>query len=128
MNNKSYFILSLFSLVLVGCQSTNQDSLPLKTINDAEERLEQAISDKNCDASFQCRVISYGERACGGPSRFDVYSIKISKQEEVEQYANEITSFERAFNQLNPSLSTCEHNLKPQTLCINNSCTIIKTR
>lgn len=117
----------LLGLVLTGCQSNStKHSESTKTIVDAENKLALLIKDKSCDATFQCRVIAYGERGCGGPSRFDIYSIKMSKQEEVEYLTNEITLFEKSYNQHNNTFSTCEHTIPPQTLCIAKSCQLIK--
>ncbi|KPV96899.1 hypothetical protein AN214_01360 [Pseudoalteromonas sp. P1-9] len=115
------------STLLFGCQSNDfKREGEISTITDAETKLQKTIEDKSCDASYQCRVISYGERACGGPSRFDIYSIKTSKQEDIEFLATEITSFEQAYNQKNEAFSTCEHNPAPQTLCLNKKCEVIK--
>ena len=127
MKLANYPSIILFTSLLAGCQiSSNNKPNQVATITDAENKLTMLISDKSCDASFQCRVISYGERACGGPSRFDIYSIKNAKQEEVEFLANEITLFEQRYNQSNNAFSTCEHNTAPQTLCISKQCTVIE--
>ncbi|MFY8352623.1 hypothetical protein AAEU29_18920 [Pseudoalteromonas sp. SSM20] len=114
--------------LLVGCQLgiSNNRASDINTISDAESKLNLLINDKSCNATFQCRVIAYGERACGGPSKFDIYSIKNTKQEEVEFIANEITQFEKAYNKSSQHLSTCEHNTSPQTLCINKVCELVE--
>lgn len=133
MNHLSMQLVKFSSLfvacyLLAGCQLSQSSTQirSINTINDAETTLAKVIADKSCDATYQCRVIAYGERACGGPSRFDIYSIKNSKQEEVEFLANEITQFEKAYNENAPEFSTCEHNPSPQSLCIANTCELIK--
>lgn len=121
----SLFVACYF---LAGCQlnQSNSPANPIHTISDAESTLANVISDKSCDATYQCRVIGFGERACGGPSRFAIYSIKNSKQEDVEFLANEITQFEKVYNESSKAFSTCEHNPSPQTLCIANTCELIE--
>ena len=125
-----YLPLFVTCYFLTGCQSTivNTKQNGISTLTDAETKLKTLISDNSCDATFQCRVIAYGERACGGFSRFDIYSIKTVKQEEVEFLANEITQFEKAYNETTQVFASCEHNPAPQTLCIDNSCQRIEKK
>lgn len=123
-------LVSLAILVATGCQSTAPTETkalnqPFSTMLSAEKKLEKLIVDKSCDASYQCKVLPLGERACGGPSYFKIYSTKTADQEQVEFVASEITSFEQMYNETNNAFSTCQNAIAPQTLCISSTCEVV---
>jgi hypothetical protein len=110
--------LSLLAfLILSGCEVTQHS----KGLN--QDSLQRYISDLDCDASFQCKVIGVGERAaCGGASRFVIFSTKTVDEREVEKLANQITTKERNLNKTVDSEEGCKQVLPIQSLCIRNRC------
>lgn len=123
---KSRMILALLLITSVqGCSSKITEvssSNTQVTITSVEKELASVTTDLSCDASFQCKVLPLGERSCGGPSRFIIYSVKNNKQERVEQLGSEITNFENTYNQTEGSVESCRSTIQPQTLCINKKC------
>ena len=66
-------------------------------------------------------MLEVGQRACGGPSRYVVYSTLQTPQEKAEQLARQITAQETAENKAN-GLSDCLPILPIQALCIAQRC------
>jgi len=79
------------------------------------------VSNNSCTASFQCKVLEVGARACGGPSKYAVYSTLNTSQEEAEQLAQQITKQEKIQNKAQ-GLTDCSPVLEVQSLCINHQC------
>lgn len=117
-------IISIASsfLLLSGCASTatsgNEQS---KTLSDLNYDLNNMVSNNSCTASFQCKVLEVGARACGGPSKYAVYSTLNTSQEEAEQLAQQITKQEEIQNKAQ-GLTDCSPVLEVQSLCINKQC------
>ncbi|RJE77357.1 hypothetical protein BGP78_08385 [Pseudoalteromonas sp. MSK9-3] len=113
-------VCSITILLLGGCIST-----PMLTSsnNTPTQSLSELIEDTSCSASFQCKVLSVGERAaCGGPSQYLVYSNKSVDEEQVEKLAEQVTVKERIINQEQAQVDVCKQVLPIQALCINNQC------
>ncbi|NMM42527.1 hypothetical protein [Pseudoalteromonas arctica] len=126
MSRSSYskFLVTTASLlILSGCVSTS-DSTPANdntNVSKLNSALAELVQDNSCTASFQCKVLEVGQRACGGPSRYVVYSTLHTQQENAEQLADQITEQETADNQTN-GLTDCLPVLPVQALCIDQQC------
>jgi outer membrane murein-binding lipoprotein Lpp len=107
-------------LLLSGCASTtsNDQQASLATLN---SQLNDIVSNNSCTASFQCKVLEVGARACGGPSKYVVYSTLNSPQERAEQIAQQITKKQQAQNSIE-GLTDCLPVLEVQSLCIDQQC------
>ncbi len=109
-------------LVLTGCESTFDTSSSGSTsLAKANNALTELVEDTSCTASFQCKVLEVGQRACGGPSRYLVYSSLNTEQESAEQLAQQVTNREILENKENGA-SDCSPVLPVQALCINKKC------
>lgn len=121
----SYFkalAISASLLIMTGCESTfDTNSSGSANLSKANRALAERVEDTSCTASFQCKVLEVGQRACGGPSRYVVYSNLNTEQEAVEQLAQQVTQQEKLANQANGS-SDCSPVLPVQALCINKQC------
>lgn len=91
-------------------------------INQAHSKLNQLISNTECDSSSQCQAIAVGSRACGGPSSYAIFSSKNVNSDEVTKLASEITTLESQYNAANDMMSICQHLTKPATQCVANKC------
>ncbi|MBH0058044.1 hypothetical protein I6F65_13850 [Pseudoalteromonas sp. SWXJZ94C] len=109
-------------LLLSGCASTtmsgNEQS---KNLSDLNYDLSNIESNNSCTASFQCKVLEVGARACGGPSRYAVYSTLNTSQEKADQIAQQITKQEEIQNKAQ-GLTDCLPVLEVQSLCIKQQC------
>ena len=116
-------ILSIASsiLLLSGCASTVTSNEQSKNLSDLNYDLNNMVSNNSCTASFQCKVLEVGARACGGQSKYAVYSTLNTSQEEAEQLAQQITKQEKIQNKAQ-GLTDCSPVLEVQSLCINHQC------
>jgi hypothetical protein len=104
-------------LMLSGCQSSQQN------LDTSSDSIQSYVADLSCDASFQCKVIGVGERrACGGPSRYVVFSTKTVDENELERLVAAETSKEQLLNEALSGEETCKQVLPIQSLCIRNKC------
>ncbi|WP_404341589.1 hypothetical protein [Pseudoalteromonas mariniglutinosa] len=116
-------VASLASMMMLsGCMSTatykQTNNADLDELND---QLKQSVSNIGCTASFQCKVLEVGERACGGPSRYLVYSTLHTQQQQAEQLAKQVTNLEQRTEQ--PiNRNDCSPVLPIQALCIAQKC------
>ena len=73
--------------------------------------------------AINCKVIGVGERAaCGGPSKYLVFSTKSLDEETVERLAAEETAKEKILNERNEIQDSCKQVLPIQSLCVKNAC------
>ncbi len=118
-------------ILLSGCNTTENNhtgddpSEIYRTLASSKNALIELAADKICDASFQCKVLAIGERPCGGPSQYVVYSTESLSTSKAEFLAREITSAEHFANKEQSALN-CQPVIKPSTLCIKRKCEIIK--
>ncbi|WP_105166569.1 hypothetical protein [Pseudoalteromonas sp. T1lg23B] len=91
-------------------------------ISKIHDQLKSLTQDLSCDNSSQCHVEAVGNRACGGPSSYLVYSSKSASSKEVTELAEKITEYESSYNAKNQIMSICEHLTRPSTQCVENKC------
>lgn len=114
--------LATSTLLLSGCASTPASNNNQQTdLSGFNSELNSIVSDNSCTASFQCKVLEVGARACGGPSKYVVYSTLNTSQERAEQVAQQITDEQKAKNKAQ-GLTDCSPVLEVQSLCINQQC------
>ena len=126
---KKLFITTtvLASIALSGCETTTSGSSARVDLGDLNDQLNDIVSNNSCTASFQCKVLEVGERACGGPSRYVVYSTLNNTQEQAEQLAERITAAEKSSDQA-LTVNDCSPVLPVQSLCISQQCQAIEIR
>jgi hypothetical protein len=75
-----------------------------------------------CDAASQCRSVAVGEKACGGPRAYLVYCPRSTDERALLAKAEELRRAERAWNQANQIVSTCEMLLEPRLELAGGQC------
>ncbi len=71
-----------------------------------------------------CRVVAVGEKACGGPAAFLVYSATASDADAVEALAGEITALDREANRAFDLVSDCMARLEPAPALVDGRCVV----
>lgn len=125
MSRLSYFkclVTTACFMIVSGCMSTTESTTTgSASLDKSNSSLNELVQDTSCTASFQCKVLEVGQRACGGPSRYVVYSTLNTEQEKVEQLAQQINALEAENNKRN-GLTDCLPVLPVQALCISQTC------
>lgn len=78
--------------------------------------------DLTCTVDSDCEGLTYGSKACGGPSKAIVISKFNPSYAEIIALANSITQQEQAYNQATGAISTCSMLLAPVPHCVSNRC------
>ncbi|WP_283709829.1 hypothetical protein [Pseudoalteromonas prydzensis] len=125
MSRLSYFkclVTTACFMIVSGCMSTTESTTTgSASLDKSNSSLNELVQDTSCTASFQCKVLEVGQRACGGPSRYVVYSTLNTGQEKAEQLAQQINALEAENNKRN-GLTDCLPVLPVQALCISQTC------
>ncbi|CAH9065349.1 hypothetical protein PSECIP111951_03689 [Pseudoalteromonas holothuriae] len=112
----------LCGLLLNGCQTTWTPQQSTLATSHAET-LNSLIANKQCDASYQCKVLALGERpACEGPSQYVIYSTKHSDKQALDDIATKITTQERLNNKKPSAQKMCKPVIPVTPLCIKQQC------
>ncbi|WP_282132007.1 hypothetical protein [Pseudoalteromonas aliena] len=121
-SNLSILSIASSMLLLSGCVSTTpSNSVQKQDLAGLNSELNSIINNNSCTASFQCKVLEVGARACGGPSKYVVYSTLNALQKKAENIAAQITQQEETQNK-EKGLTDCLPVLQVQSLCINQQC------
>ncbi|MEZ7277852.1 hypothetical protein [Pseudoalteromonas sp. 68 DY56-GL68] len=125
---KLFITTGIFAVIaLTGCETTTSSNSSKVDLSDLNEQLNELASNNSCTATFQCKVLEVGERACGGPSRYVVYSTLNTAQEQAEQLAERITMAEKNAEQ-SLTVNDCSPVLPVQSLCISQQCQAIEIK
>jgi hypothetical protein len=87
---------------------------------DAQVRAE--IADLSCRRDSHCQTIAYGNRPCGGPATYLIYSAKNVDAVKLTALAARYTQLHSRYNQAVGAISICSMEMPPKTACQNNVC------
>lgn len=121
------FILGL--IALVSCSEIDEFGLGKKTTFDEamsmlaeiQTDIESIVSDKSCDGEGGCKVLTYGKKACGGPSAYIIYGNKIDEALLIKK-CNEFTSLQSEVNRRFGLVSDCSILNVPEITCVGGQC------
>lgn len=89
---------------------------------EALARLDAAVGPARATDEASCRVVAYGERGCGGPAGFRVYSSEGTDDAEVERLAAFVTALDSVAVRQFEIISTCEALLPPEPVLVDGRC------
>ncbi len=128
---KSPFLISLFVSQLIfiasfGC-SNDDDSLSCEereTILNEQRNYIRALAEASiCSEDFECRYIAFGNKPCGGPWEYLIYTTSIDTLE-LTNLVTDFNNIEKTFNQNGcGGMSTCDVPQPPIGFnCVDNTC------
>lgn len=124
---KSSTLFLATCLLLSGCSIVAFDDNYETKLSNLNAQLESIVSQNSCTASFQCKVLDVGARACGGPSKYVIYSTMHTSQEKAEQLALQIAQQEHIKNTALKA-THCFNITEIQSLCIDQQCQLFNIR
>lgn len=87
------------------------------------EREARALARPNgCQAGADCRAAPVGHRPCGGPRTYLVYCARTTDSVALYRTLDELARAERAYNEQQGLVSTCEFRAPPRVVAIGGSC------
>lgn len=71
-------------------------------------QLQTLTAAPHCTTDSQCRTLPVGARACGGPSRYLVWSTRVNREVELQALAAQVTAQEKAALAASGRMSICQ--------------------
>jgi hypothetical protein len=75
-----------------------------------------------CQRGDDCRAAPVGDRPCGGPRTYLVYCARTTDSVALYRKLDELARAEKAYNQKQGLVSTCEFRLPPAVVASGGSC------
>ncbi len=114
-------------LLAAACQPLT--NLPLKGLEQDQAQLDSLlqeiqllITDKSCGSDGQCAFIAYGQKACGGPVGYLVYSSSQVDVNQLTALVNQYTSLQEDMNEEYGLISDCSAPVEPAPGCVSGNC------
>jgi hypothetical protein len=109
-------------------ETSRQDATPARS-ETAQERLQRLEREaralaraEGCQSSSDCRAAAVGDRPCGGPRTYLVYCARTTDSVALYRKLEELARAERAYNQEQGLMSTCEFRTPPAVTAEGGSC------
>jgi hypothetical protein len=99
---------------------------PNETAQQRVQRLEREaralVRAEGCQTGGECRAAPVGDRPCGGPRTYLVYCARTTDSVALYRKLDELARAERAYNQEQGLMSTCEFRTPPAVTAEAGSC------
>ena len=86
------------------------------------DQLDEAIGRARATNVAACRVVPVGEKACGGPAGYRVYSASDVAPGQVTAAAEEVTRLDAYANERFEMVSTCDVTPEPSVTVVDGRC------
>lgn len=114
-------MVSLFSCNMAPIELTDQEADEARIATMLAE-IETLISDKSCKRDGQCTVMAYGDKACGGPVGYLVYSSGNVNKKQLKDLVEEFTALQSLMNDAYGYVSDCSIPSPPNVSCLDGNC------
>lgn len=114
-------LLSLFSCEQVPVELTNQEADEARLAEMLTD-IELLISDKSCTKDGKCTVMAYGDKACGGPVGYLIYSSGNVNENQLKDLVEEFTALQSLMNDAYGYISDCALASPPDVSCLDGNC------
>jgi hypothetical protein len=88
-------------------------------------RMQKLTADKSCSADNQCSVLGIGQRACGGPEQFLVFSLAKTDQKLLSFTADRYRKTRQEQQQRLGEMSICQQLPTPTAACQLGKCVLL---
>lgn len=113
--------MSLLSCDKAPVELTNQEADEAR-IAEMLTEINDLISDTSCSKDSKCKVMAYGDKACGGPVGFLVYSSGNVNENQLKDLVEEFTKLQSLMNDQYGYISDCSIPSPPDVSCLDGNC------
>jgi hypothetical protein len=119
---------AVFVTLVLGCAGKQPsdhkvaDSTPAVDLLKVRQAIIAEVRDAPCSSPSVCRTIALGEKACGGPRQYLVYSTSATDSARLGHEVARFNQAERKRNREEGRMSDCMAVMKPQVSCIAGQC------
>jgi hypothetical protein len=132
MKSMSRVIVCLLALTVLSATAackdeegpTNEDA-DLKTLARMEADIDLYIGDAACQSADDCRTLPFGEKPCGGPWSYKVFSITATDSVALAGMINRYNEFNLTLNERHGWMSDCMYVGPPEIGCSKGSCAAV---
>jgi hypothetical protein len=116
-------VLLLLSLCLVSCEGGNLDeSEDIAKLGRMETQILAFIGNAQCTDSTDCRYIAFGDKPCGGPWKYLIYSAATIDTMELQRMVASYNEFNEILNHRYAWRSDCSLAYLPNVGCQEGTC------
>ncbi len=127
---------ALLAVALVGAAACNNESEypptsekeDLARLQAMEAEIDTLVGDAACEKDEDCRAIAFGDKPCGGPWSYKVYSVTSVDTLEVARLVAAYNKFNELLNQKHGWMSDCMVVSEPRVGMIAGRCEAIRER
>ena len=119
---------AVFVTLILGCagkQPGDQkvaDSVPAVDLLKMRQAILTQVRDAPCSSPSVCRTIAFGEKACGGPRQYLIYSTSATDSARLAREVARYNEAERKRTREEGRMSDCMAMMRPQVSCITSQC------
>ncbi len=126
MHRNTLTLLIILILTIFGCEEENkEDDFDTLAVMGAE--IYGLIEDKSCNDVSDCRSIGFGDKPCGGPWSYLIYSIVNVDTVDLLAKVQSYNDYERELNLKWGAYSDCSFAVPPVLGVVHNACTSVDT-
>lgn len=132
MNKPLNFLLILIlgGLITTGTACTDDDddydeAADLKILQSMEADIDAYIGAADCDDEGDCRALGFGDKPCGGPWGYKIFSISATDSVELAGMIQNYNEFNRVLNERYGWMSDCMYVGPPELGCVKGKCVAV---
>jgi hypothetical protein len=125
------FVISFLHLVaIVSCgQASDKDNSENSKRAALEDRsaqlsdsIDSTIEDLSCEQASDCKTAAWGHKACGGPSKYIIYSMLRTDEEILNELLDDLRDTHVELGRITDGVGTCDTPIAPETDCQKEEC------
>ncbi|MEK8052449.1 hypothetical protein AACH10_19510 [Ideonella sp. DXS22W] len=116
-------------LMAAACQAQPPAPASAGTAADPAEaallaRIRGEIGEARCSSDSQCHTLAVGEKACGGPAQYLVWSGTAARGEKLKAWSAELATLQRQRAAASGLMSNCQYLPDPGAACVQQRCVL----
>lgn len=116
------YLILYFFVIVTSCGDEFDEKDDLALLGALKTEILLLISENNCSGIGECRALALGEKPCGGPWEYLIYSIVNNDTLKIKEKVEEYNDFNAVLNIRYNYESDCMFVEKPSILCLNGKC------
>ena len=91
-----------------------------------ETEIDDLIGEATCKDARECRVIAFGDKPCGGPWSFKVFSVSSVDSVALDDLVGHYNKFNKTLNARYGWMSDCMVVMPPNVDCVEGRCVVVE--
>jgi len=122
------YILKIAILGFVIFLACSKETVPTPADEDQQlaqlgKEIEEFVKNKACSGGDNCRAMAIGNKPCGGPTSFLIYSLSNTDEKQLSAKVKKYSDLQKALNIKYNRVSDCSLVVLPTVDCLKGVCT-----